>query len=490
MRLPGRAAALILIVATSLCAAPEWIRFESSGFEVVTDAGEKAGRAALMFFEQFRYALGRIVGVEDMRTSQPVRVLVFRSKPPVAPALIAGRDRFLIPLGAGTAPPPALLHDLTNLLIETNTERMPARFERGLRTLFSTLQVEGTHVTLGTPPTQSERALDWALVHLLAVSPDYYGRMRVLLYNLRRGVDEDAAYRNAFGKTESQILEEAGRYFQAGNFPTTEVNAKSLSPRDFVLKKAEQASIDGSIADMSSPLPGQAEKLILTSAAPHAEAARSAKDLPTRIKEWKAAATAMPRRSEYWRGLAEAYLEQKNFPEAARAWRSAEQAAADSAERESIRQARAQIEQQRLDHEAAEKKRAADQKQQEMDRLKAKALAEVRALEERANRGQTAPKAGEQVVPWWDGPNAQHKVSGTLAQVDCLGSQARLVIRTADGKTVRLMVRDPSRVAISGAGEQTLGCGPQKGRRVVVEYSPKPDAKAGVAGDVAAIEFQ
>ncbi len=94
------------------------------------------------------------------------------------------------------------------------------------------------------------------------------------------------------------------------------------------------------------------------------------------------------------------------------------------------------------------------------------------------------------MVPWWDGPQAAGKASGVLKQVDCLRGVARLVIETDEHKTVRLAVRNPGQVAIGGGGEQTLGCGPQKNRRIRVEYFPKPDPKLATAGEVASIEFQ
>jgi hypothetical protein len=60
----------------------------------------------------------------------------------------------------------------------------------------------------------------------------------------------------------------------------------------------------------------------------------------------------------------------------------------------------------------------------------------------------------------------------------------------AGGKELRLLIPDPSQVAILGGGEQSLSCGPQKPRRVTVEYFPKRDAKLGTAGEVATLQFQ
>ena len=153
-----------------------------------------------------------------------------------------------------------------------------------------------------------------------------------------------------------------------------------------------------------------------------------------------------------------------------------------------MRAARMLVEEQRLDYEAAERKRDAEEKAREIERLKTEARAELHKAEEKYS--ETGAKPADKVVPWWDGPKPGGSVSGTLKQVDCLGTQARLVIETAERKTVRLLVADPSKVAYSGSGEVTLGCGAQKPRRVTIEYVPKANPKLGTAGEVATIEFQ
>ena len=75
--------------------------------------------------------------------------------------------------------------------------------------------------------------------------------------------------------------------------------------------------------------------------------------------------------------------------------------------------------------------------------------------------------------------------------MDCLGTQARLIVESDDHKTVRLLVADPSQVAIAGRGEQTLGCGRAEAPRASPSNtSPRPNARLGTAGEVATIEFQ
>jgi hypothetical protein len=221
---------------------------------------------------------------------------------------------------------------------------------------------------------------------------------------------------------------------------------------------------------------------------PFALMARRDTDPQKRLAHWKAAAERNPRNPSYWQALAECYLADHNFAEAAKAWKEGEQAATDPAQREHMRQARMAIEQQRLDYEEAERKRRAEEEAREIDKLKTQARAELHAIENKYNDG--TPKPSDKAVPWWDGPNPSGKLAGTLKQVDCLGSQARLVVEGPDHKTVKLLVTDPRKVAIMGRGELALGCGVQKPRRVAIEYFPKPNARLATAGEVATIEFQ
>jgi hypothetical protein len=119
--------------------------------------------------------------------------------------------------------------------------------------------------------------------------------------------------------------------------------------------------------------------------------------------------------------------------------------------------------------------------------LKEAEIARLRAAEARVNQGGSAQ--GVKAEPWWTGPAATGKAKGMLTQVDCLGSQARLIIQTDDHKITRLLVRDPSQIAIVGEKQEALGCGRQKPRKISVEYVPKADARLATAGEVATIEF-
>src|ERR1017187_8861915 len=540
-----------------LAADDPWVHYTSGPFEVLTDAGERAGQETMVRFEEFRHALGEIVGEQDLETPQPVRILVFKnSKGWTSPTPITlGRGRYAIVLADKSPVPAAVFSELTRLLLNSNTNRMPSAFEHGLVEFFSTLQVTGIHITVGAPPAQPD--LDWARVHLLVVAPEYFGKLRILLYNLRKGVADDSAYQNAFGKPAADIEALAKRHFAAGNFQTTTISSLPMAPADFHerpisdtdmrLARADLLAGEQSAAEYRSLLnehlkvaeceeglgmlalrehhndeargyfaaameagstsarcyieyarlesdDEKADKALLRAAGinpkldePFAMMAQRDTDPRKRLAHWKAAAERDPRNASYWQALAECYLADHNFSEAAKAWREGEQAATDPAQRDRMRQARLSVEGQRRDFEAEEKRRQAEQDARELEQLKEQARAHLHAVEAKYN-GDAKPATD--AVPWWDGPQPSGKIAGNLKQVDCLGKQARLVVEGDDHKTVKLLVSDPAKIVIAGTNKAQLGCGIQKPRHVTIEYFPKADTRLATAGEVATIEFQ
>jgi hypothetical protein len=546
-----------IAVSPVVMAADHWVRYASGPFEVLTDAGEKAGQETMVRFEEFRHALGTIVGEQDLETPQPVRILVFKnSKGWTSPAPIAmARDRYAIVLADKAPIEPAVYRELTKLLLNSNINRITPAYEHGLVEFFSTFEVHGIHITVGAPPPQPDP--DWARVHMLVVEPEYFGKIRILLYNLRKGVDDDAACRNAFGKSAADVEALAKRHFAAGNFQTTTISSLPMAPSDFHekpisdtdmrLARADLLAGEQSAAEYRSLLNDhlkvpeseeglgmlalrdrhndqargyfaaameagstsarcyieyarlesddeKADKALLRAAGinpkldePFAMMAQRDTDPQKRLAHWKAAAERDPRNTSYWQALAEAYLADHNFTEAAKAWREGEQAATDPAQRERMRKARLAVEGQRLDYEEAEKRRQAAEDARELQRLKEQAQAHVHELEAKYN-GNSKPATD--AVPWWEGPHAPGKVVGNLKQVDCLGKQARLVVEGDDHKVVKLLVTDPGKIAISSSNQAQLGCGIQKPRHVTIEYFPKADTRLATAGEVATIEFQ
>ena len=553
-----RTLALICALPSLMAADEHWIKFTSGPYEVLSEAGARPGRETIVRFEEFRHALGQIVGENDLQSPLPIRIFVFKSaKGWTAPAPITeGRDRYAIVLEEKSVITPAINAELTRLFLRSNTAQMPPAFEHGLVAFFSTIEVKGIRITAGAPPPQPD--LDWARIHLLVTDPEYFGKVRVLLYNLRKGIAEDPAYRNAFGKSAAEVEAQAKRHFAAGNFQTTSLSSRPLAEGDFPERQISDTDVRLARADLLAGPQSAAEYEYLlkghnkvaeaeeglgllalrdhrtgdarryfsqaveagTSSArayieyarlepdnekatqallhaaginpkldePFAMMAARDTDPQKKLAHWKAAAERNPRNAAYWKALAETYLEQHNYGAAAAAWKSGEQAATDPATRDQMHQARMAVEEQRLDYEAAEKRREAEEKARELEKLKAEARAELHAAEAKYSETPADPNA--KPVPWWEGPKPSGRVEGNLKQVDCLGKQARLVIEDAQHKVIKLLVANPSQIVFIGTQQATLGCGVQKPRRVAVDYFPKANARLATAGEVATIEFQ
>jgi hypothetical protein len=548
----------LFVIPWLLAADDHWVKFTRGPFEAMTDGSPRVARETLVRFEEFRHALGQLLGEDDLQTPLPVRIFVFKNPREWTSAapISEGRDRYAIVLGEKGAVTPEINSELARLFLKSNSTQMPAAFERGLISFFSTLEVNGIRITAGKPPAKPD--LDWARIHLMVADPDYYGKIRVLLYNLRHGVADDPAYRNAFGKPAAEVEAAARKHFAAGNFQTASLPSRPMAEADFperqvsatdiALARADLLAGPQSAAEYQKLLAGhekipeaeeglgllalrekrtedahnyfesaveahstsarcyieyaklerdrdKAEDALLKAAGinpklaePFALMAARDTDPRKRVMHWKAAAERDPRNTSYWKSLAETYLDENNYGEAGKAWHSGEQAATDPVEREKFHRARLLVEQQRLDHEEADKRREADEKARELQKLKTAALAELHKAEAKFSEG---TPVGDKPVQWWDGPKPEGKVTGTLKQVDCLPKQqARIFVEDAAHKVVKLLVADPSKVVYMGNGEVSLGCGVQKARKITVEYFPKANARLATAGEVATIDFQ
>ncbi len=550
----------VLWLAGMASAEERWVQAHSGPFTVLSDAGDRAVQERLAYLEQFREALRVTLGKPDLLPVWPVRVLVFKSGRGSAFAL--GRDAVMAGIGEKQSFPGVELRELERLLLWPNTNRLPAGIEDGLLTLFSTLEVSGTHLTLGEPPPTAERTRDWARMQLLATKFDYRGRMRVMISNLEQIPDLEPACRNAFEKSAAEIEREVDAYWKAGNFSTTSVSGRTLSPtrdlhvqpatgNDVKLAKADlllstgseqvlaaYGAIQGLEADEGLGLialgkkdtaearkrldaavkadsknarawaglaslesdEATARKELLKAGelnprwaeVPH-RLAQLEKDAGRKADFLKKACKLDPRNAAVWEELARAQIDAKQFVEAQKAWAGAERASANDAERERIRHERLEVERERADFEASERKRESDERERDINRVKQASMADIHAAEDKANMKLNADgsKPAGKVEEWWSGPEAGAKVSGTLERMECLGRQARLVVRGADDVLVQLLVRDPGQIVLSGGGVKTLGCGAQRPpRAVTVHYAPKPDKKLGTAGEAVAVEFR
>lgn len=250
-----RRSVLVLVFPVLLAAQNRWIVSRSPAFEIDSEAPAKTTLHVLGQLEQFRFVLGSITGSE-LRWNPPLQVLLFRDAAGLdaagaVPGIVDGRERPVLALAADAPLPRAALEQLTRRLLAANTGRLPEAYARGIETFLSTLRVEGAKVIWGDPPPAAARTRDWARVHLLATTPDYAGRMRVLFYNLERGVAPEAAWSNAYGRSAAEMEREVDQYWKAGKFAAAAGPSAALNPeRDFYVKNLDPEEATLAQADL------------------------------------------------------------------------------------------------------------------------------------------------------------------------------------------------------------------------------------------------
>lgn len=470
-----RLVALLLPLACAL--GQEWVEVRSGPFEVLTNAGDRVAGRTMAYCEQLRNALGLSFGKPELATVWPIRVVVFRDARERAkyPALFTeGRDAHLGGLAAGDSVPREFAAGIVRILLSDNTAAMPSSIENGLITLFATLDVKGLQVTLGAPPPPVERNLDWARLQMLATNPEYSGRLRVMLGNLMRGAELAPSCINAFGKPIAAIDEEASAYLDSGRFQTAAVSARPINAdRDYYPKKVPPKRMDEVLAELGgNPLPESTPgaRTLVASAAKETDTAKARALLEQAIK-------LNPRWAEPHVRLAAIETDADARVVHLRA--------------ASKLDPRGRYEEKARATEEVERQRIEEQRRRELERLRENELARVRAAEQKANRNVKPLAPDQKVEAWWDGPRPDRRVEGMIERVDCIREGARLAVRDASRALTLVLIREPEKVALSGAKDATFACGPQRPpRRVLIEYFAKPDKQSGTAGEVATVEFR
>ena len=156
-----RAFLIFAILLPATAAEDRWVTLRSDGFELFTNAGGRAGRAELVRLEQFRFALGRLIGKPELAITPPAQVFLFKTAKEAERYLAGGpiqtgRENVSLILSTDVAPED-FQQRLAKLLIESNTDRMPGDLERGLIALFGTLEVTGIRISLGKPVQAAHR---------------------------------------------------------------------------------------------------------------------------------------------------------------------------------------------------------------------------------------------------------------------------------------------------------------------------------------------
>lgn len=548
--------ALALSLAGLVSARDRWVELNIGPYRVDTDGDVGAARETLATLEQLRWVLGGMLENNNLEAVWPFRVLITAAAPPDSRTITLVHGQYLLGIRPGNNLP---YHKIASLLLEANTPRLPREIDTAIPLLFDGMEAHGSRVTWAKKPPDA--TLDWARVQLFATKPEYSGRFRIFVNNLRAGSLVTVAEANAFGKDSKTLESEVAAYLPSAPTQGITISGRPLDPKRDVGEHDFDADVadlylgdiwletDRSRAEQNYKAAGNAgfqalaqeglARLILqekgdpreyldraiaagskdawiyakaAEGRPPPEAAgllQTARELNPRwwlpaakladLAQKPAEKEALlleacrkdPRSAALWQSLAELQSRQGKGSAAQNSWIRAEDAAATPAERARIHQRRESLENERLDAEAAARRKQAEAAQAEDNRLRNEQLARIHSAEQRANTanggdGQASTETG--VAHWWN--SGERPVDAELIRVDCLGQQARLRLKTGAGKVLSVLVVDPSKVEMYGANA-TLACGAQQpARKVSLNYKPRIDKAMGTSGDVVTIHFE
>jgi hypothetical protein len=231
--------AFLLALSSALPLPAAWIELHHGPFVVYSDAGAEQARAALNHLEQFRFAVGESVSKPEPVLPWPVTVVVRKPGKGVTPPFLGfSRDGWILAWPAGSQPPAPVLAQLGRLILESNLPRpMAPGFEAAISAFYSTLEVHGQRWTVGLPPPEADRTLEWALIHKLTVAEETSTRYRVFLSNLANGATEEIAWRNVYGVPPDgpwapQMRASAADYLKVGQSYTKILPARLIMERE------------------------------------------------------------------------------------------------------------------------------------------------------------------------------------------------------------------------------------------------------------------
>jgi tetratricopeptide (TPR) repeat protein len=171
-------AAVFCVGSAARADGPQWIEVRSPHFSVVTDAGEKRGREVAMRFEQMRGVFAILMAKGNVNIPVPLQIVAFRNtkelrqfaplwhgKPTQLAGLFqGGEDRSFIMLDMSVDNPwSVVFHEYAHQLMSgTLAQHTDPWFEEGFAEFFSTIEVDNKEAKVGKPSEQSYLVLQQA----------------------------------------------------------------------------------------------------------------------------------------------------------------------------------------------------------------------------------------------------------------------------------------------------------------------------------------
>jgi len=251
---------LALFPALPLAAADEWVKLKTPHFELMTTAGEKKGREAILYFEQVRSFF--LQASPSKRAPEfPVRIVAFRSEKQYKPYRInesaiayytASRNRdYIVKQDISSEHYPVAIHEYTHLIIEHSGLHLPLWLNEGWAELYSTLRPKGKQAVVGelipgrvrtlysgswlplevlgtvdhNSPLYNERdrasvfyAESWLLMHMLFLAPGYSPNFTKFAVAVGSGKSLADACQSALAKPLPEVEQDLHKYLQGKLF--------------------------------------------------------------------------------------------------------------------------------------------------------------------------------------------------------------------------------------------------------------------------------
>jgi len=521
-----------------------WTELNIGPFYVDTDSDIGAARNDLTQLEQLRWVMGGLLESKDLPSLWPIRVMLTKSEKTNPIGFESQQGQYLLVCSPETRLP---LDQVARIFLDANTQRLPDEVEKGLPELFSTIEAHGSHVTWGGAPahpdlawarmqlfaTKFEYSLSFHIflsalrtgTNLRAAERNAFGKDPAVLEqevatNLAAGnwqpvpvsgrpldpkrdfgehsLDEASAavYLANFDlKNNPDAAEAAYKRAIAAGRPAAALGYQGLATlaetrnqnSEPLFEAAREAGSRSApvylpevLDERAIPTLRRAQRLNPLWAVPVWDEAEVTPDPAQKLALFKKCTQLDPRGTQYWIALAKLQTTMGQASAAQSSWFRAEDSAATPAIRDRIHQQRVESEQERLDAEAAANRRERDATREADERAQQAQTDRIRAAERRANSGKDDQP--DKVVPWSEVVPQKHLL-GKLMSVECLGSNARLVITDRQGASVRLLLKNVS--------ESGLACGPQKPAPTVsLSYSAEPDERFQTLGLITSLKVQ
>jgi tetratricopeptide (TPR) repeat protein len=351
----------VLLIFT-FCGAPtvfageaQWVEVRSPNFSVVTDAGEKRGREVAMRFEQMRGVFGALMTKANVNLPVPLQIVAFRNtkemrqvaplfngKPTQLAGLFqGGSDRSFIMLDMSVENPwVVVFHEYAHQLMNGNLQgEFPPWFEEGFAMYFSSIEVDGKEARVGRIPKD-----DYLIVQqvgMMRISDlfrvrqnsstynesgdhrtSFYAESGTLMHYIydnqlfpkvaayfdleeNKHVPVEDAIQQAFGMSAPQFDKALRSYVSSGHYKYYAIpTPASISSNSYTVAPLSAAASSAVLADIHLHSPDYLERA---------------------VGEFQDILKADPNSAAACRGLGYAYLQKRDFRQAAEYFKRASQ---------------------------------------------------------------------------------------------------------------------------------------------------------------------